>query len=658
MLTRVHVRREIRAIFRDSPAPAKRLASAPRPTLLSIGAGIPRLHSSVNWGGNMIQKVHYFRAAVAGLLVLLPLTGLAARVPTTLLDFFLPGTQPSTLTEPMLDAYNCSICHGYFDNDNEPFLPWAASMMGQASRDPVFLACLDVANQDAAFVGDMCLRCHSPNGWLAGRSEPTDGSAMSGIDLQGVSCHVCHRMVDPVHDPGVDPAVDADILAALSNPPASGHNGSYVIDPQDRRRGPYNLTVNPHQWLKSPYHRASDMCATCHDVSNPAFTRQPDGSYALNDLNTPHPTHDRYQQFPLERTFSEWSMSEFALGPVEMGGRFGGNLSAVSSCQDCHMPKATGQGCYFGEEHTDLGRHYFNGGNTWVLQAIHNLYDSSETMLEDATVAASIARAVAMLQAASDLELSATESTLTARVINQGGHKLPTGYPEGRRMWLNVRFFSLTGGLIAERGAYDTDTATLSTDDTIVYEAKLGLDAAVAAATGLPEGESFHFAINNTWIKDNRIPPRGFTNANFEQIQAAPVGHAYADGQYWDDAAFAIPPGAVRADVRVYYQTTSREYIEFLRDNTVSNAGQIAYDQWVLTGKSAPVEMDFGTLALACGGDLDGDGSVGIGDLALLLSHFGTPGGAEPGDGDFDVDGDVDLSDLTVLLSVFGSLCP
>lgn len=605
----------------------------------------------------MSRSVRYFRAAAAGLLVLIPITGLAARIPTTLLDFFLPGTQPNGLNEPMLDAYNCSICHGYFDNDNEPFLPWAASMMGQASRDPVFLACLNIAEQDAAFVGDMCLRCHSPNGWLAGRSEPTDGSAMSGVDLQGVSCHVCHRMVDPVHDPGVDPAVDVDILAGLTNPPASGHNGSYVIDPEDRRRGPYNITVTPHQWLKSPYHRASDMCATCHDVSNPAFTRQPDGTYALNDLNTAHPTHDRHDQFPLERTFSEWSMSDFALGPIDMGGRFGGNQPAVSSCQDCHMPKAVGQGCYFGEEHTDLGRHYFNGGNTWVLQAIHNLHLSSETMLEDDTVAASIARAHAMLAAASDLELTADGSTLNARVINQSGHKLPTGYPEGRRMWLNVQFYSLTGGLIAERGAYDADTAMLSTDDTRVYEAKLGLDAAVAAATGLPEGESFHFAINNTWIKDNRIPPRGFTNENFEAIGAAPVGHAYADGQYWDDAEFAIPPGAVRAEVRLFYQTTSREYIEFLRDNTSNSSGQIAYDQWVVTGKSAPAEMDSGSIDLACGGDLDGDNAVGIGDLAMLLSHFGTPSGADPGDGDFDVDGDVDLSDLSVLLSIFGSVC-
>ncbi|MBI5864060.1 MAG: alpha amylase C-terminal domain-containing protein [Planctomycetes bacterium] len=59
-----------------------------------------------------------------------------------------------------------------------------------------------------------------------------------------------------------------------------------------------------------------------------------------------------------------------------------------------------------------------------------------------------------------------------------------------------------------------------------------------------------------------------------------------------------------------------------------------------------------------CPGDLDGDGSIALGDLTILLSHFGTAGGAASGDGDMDADGDVDLADLTALLSRFGTACP
>jgi hypothetical protein len=57
-------------------------------------------------------------------------------------------------------------------------------------------------------------------------------------------------------------------------------------------------------------------------------------------------------------------------------------------------------------------------------------------------------------------------------------------------------------------------------------------------------------------------------------------------------------------------------------------------------------------------GDLDGDGDVDLTDLATLLVNFGTPSGATLGMGDIDGDGDVDLEDLAGLLSVFGLNCP
>ena len=54
--------------------------------------------------------------------------------------------------------------------------------MGQAARDPLFHACLAVANQDAAFAGDLCIRCHTPGGWISGRSEPTDGGTRLTVE--------------------------------------------------------------------------------------------------------------------------------------------------------------------------------------------------------------------------------------------------------------------------------------------------------------------------------------------------------------------------------------------------------------------------------------------------------------------------------------------
>lgn len=57
-----------------------------------------------------------------------------------------------------------------------------------------------------------------------------------------------------------------------------------------------------------------------------------------------------------------------------------------------------------------------------------------------------------------------------------------------------------------------------------------------------------------------------------------------------------------------------------------------------------------------CAGDLNGNGAIDLGDLAILLSQFGSTN-ADEGDGDFNGDSDVSLDDLNVLLRLFGSPC-
>jgi len=562
-----------------------------------------------------LARLPHLRRVPAVVLAALLGTGLvvgAARVlaglplATTGQDYHEPGTQPGSLMHSIVDSTGCTGCHSGYDEAQEPYRRWAASMMGQAGRDPIFHAALAIANQDAAESGQLCLRCHAPGAWLDGRGVPGDGSALDPQlgDLDGVTCNFCHRMVDPVYRPGWSPPVDAAILAALPEPPvASPHTGQFVIDPQDRRRGPFDLGVFfYHSWEKSHYHVDSRLCGTCHDVSNPALSRQLDGSYQLNTANQAHPTQEAADEFPVERTFSEWSLSDYAQREIDTGGRFGGTAPTVSSCQDCHMPRITGTACVpalGGAVRPDLPQHDFNGANSWVLSAIRNLYPDSETGLSAASVAASQTRNQQMLAAGSELRLARDAAGLRVRILNHGGHKLPTGYGEGRRMWINVRFLNASAQLVAERGAYDSGTAVLTGGDTKVFELVQGLDATMAGVTGLPQGESFHFVLNNTVLKDNRIPPRGFTNAGFEAIQAAPVGASFAEQQYWDDTLFAIPPGAVTAEVRLYHQTSSKEYIEFLQsENTTNSAGTTAYNQWVATGKSAPVLMQFGSIAL------------------------------------------------------------
>lgn len=552
------------------------------------------------------------------------------RVPTTLRDFDLPGTQPfqgGMLNNPL----NCSICHGGYDLTVEPYANWSGSMMGQASRDLLMSANMAIANQDAPDSGDLCLRCHMPHGWLQGRSVPTNGAAILPMDEVGVSCDFCHRLVDPIFDPLENPAEDQSILAGLAAIPPAFALGMYVIDPSGARRGPFPGADLGHAVLVSPFHREAALCGTCHDVSNPVFVRDENGNYVPNAMDAAASVHGSNQLGAVERTYSEWLHSAYNSPGGVYAPALGGNRDYVSTCQHCHMRAVTGAGCNFPEAptRTDLPLHDLTGGSTWYPSLLPTLYPG---IVDPAVVEAGIGRARYMLQHAAELASSQEYDELVVRVTNLSGHKLPTGYPEGRRMWLNVRFFDDNDVLLSESASYDAATGVLvQNPGSKVYEVKPGLDAAVAAAVGLPPGPSLHFVLNNTVYKDNRIPPLGFSNAAYAGFGGAPVGATYADGQNWDETRYAIPTDAARAEVRLYYQSTNREFVEFLRDeNSTNSAGQELYDLWNNNGKCPPELMAATNLALApvgLAGDMNCDGVVSVSDIGGFVLALTDPAG-------------------------------
>ena len=187
------------------------------------------------------------------------------------------------------------------------------------------------------------------------------------------------------------------------------------------------------------------------------------------------------------------------------------------------MRDVTGQGCNFGSPpiRDDLPLHDMTGGSTWLPGLLSMLFPGQ---VDADALQAGIERARYMLQNAADLEVTIEDSMLKVTVTNNTGHKLPTGYPEGRRMWISVKFYDNATILISESGAYDLASGTLAHDAEIkVYEVKPGLDNITAPLAGLPEGPSFHFVLNNKVFKDNRIPPRGFTNVQFADFGGSPV---------------------------------------------------------------------------------------------------------------------------------------
>jgi hypothetical protein len=383
-------------------------------------------------------------------------------------------------------------------------------------------------------------------------------------------------------------------------------SGQYYVDPDSDKRGNrFDASPKSHNVLYSRFHKSKNMCATCHDVSNAALAN------ALIELGLPE-KQAAGSYFHVERTWSEFQLSAFA----QAGGattdpqyydRTG--VAHAASCQDCHMKDTVGKACNKNVPiRSDLAHHDLTGGNTWITGILASAdvngpaYDAYNYAIlsgnkypgafidvagiqnHGAELLAGEVRARANLRNAADLEIvSDNTSQATLRIRNLTGHKLISGFPEGRRMWLRVDFYDANGGIISSLNSYEplvtsTDTEgnrqyvsggiLNTTRDDLVYEAKMSSDL-----TG--EEESFHFVLATERLKDNRIPPKGFDIASAPSRLAHPRWHGadamdyftaaeYAGG--YDEVVIDKPLGTAAWKARLFYQTTSKEYIEFLRD--------------------------------------------------------------------------------------------
>ena len=197
-------------------------------------------------------------------------------------------------------------------------------------------------------------------------------------------------------------------------------------------------------------------------------------------------------------------------------------------------------------------------------------------------------------------------SEFTLRLQNHTGHKLISGYPEGRRMFLNIKAYA-NDELIYEINPYDYDIGTLKGldgnysqsspeladwekyEDELVYEVHQSSDL-------LQVNETFHMALATKRYKDNRILPRGFRIAEAAERLCEPVWHGLSDTNYhsdsnyytqaeyeggYDEVIVELPSGTERIEAGLYYQTTSREFIEFLRDEINGVGGTLGTtNQW------------------------------------------------------------------------------
>ncbi|HZW90949.1 MAG TPA: MYXO-CTERM sorting domain-containing protein, partial [Myxococcaceae bacterium] len=170
------------------------------------------------------------------------------------------------------------------------------------------------------------------------------------------------------------------------------------------------------------------------------------------------------------------------------------------------------------------------------------------------------------------------------RVFNRTGHKLPTGYADGRRVFLELR---VNDEVVS--GAYDA--GVLLTDPQL---------AVFEAVHGRSDGGLDHLALHDTILKDTRIEPLGFV----PDEDTTPVGISFlrdADGGSMGAVELtyhvripgsALAGGTGTVEARLFHQATTREYVEALAAANASDGkGDQLHAIWEATGQAAPVLM-------------------------------------------------------------------
>lgn len=417
------------------------------------------------------------------------------------------GTMRTQHSGSLLDGF-CSRCHmptNYADNiplRNVEVDPVSGVEHGRL--DPTFdptsdhgsgvaFATVDayLRNTTTGKRGIFCSICHTMG---ASRNTPFHNLPAAGGELMAASQHEVPApdQLNLGYAVGAgsfrlspDAIVSGDVfgplLAAGEAPMDDPYLSSVFGEPITTEPGAFSS----HGGMRHVKFERAEMCAACHDVTNPLTVRNPLGRWVGG--------------FPIERTYTEWANSRYADRP----GNESFDPRFKRDCQTCHMQQhfgqpGTAQTLYDkdgeplpplasavatdGPEREPYFSHHFIGGNALVPRMIgadvtpsgavasypelsvfsyssadkKSLYanaywtntDASGPPTHHARMAWDRLRNVVSLDLETPARAAAGEQVpVRIRVANSGsGHNFPTGFPEGRVAWVALRAYDLATG--------------------------------------------------------------------------------------------------------------------------------------------------------------------------------------------------------------------
>lgn len=428
-------------------------------------------------------------------------------------------TQGSTLFK---GSGNCAICHtgdgtvlSVNGVDVSPPTYWRSTMMGNSSKDPFWRAIVaeEVHNypQLQELIETTCTRCHAPMGYTEafynGQTSYTiDDLRQDPLANDGVSCTACHQIKE--NNFGSD----------------SSYSGHYIIENDHVIYGPYEnpdtqamLNISGYLPVYTTHMNKSELCATCHTLFTPYLDNQ--GQIAGD--------------FPEQTPYIEWKNSVYP--------------GLNTQCQDCHMPKiydpidiAT-----IPPQHqvlrTPYWKHNFVGGNVYMLQLMKNNIDSLAITATPEHFDSTIARAEDNLtNLAIGLFVSSVYEddslNISVKIENKAGHKIPSGIPF-RRMWIHLKVEDAMNNVVYESGKWDNtgEIIGLNADyephyNVIRNEDEIQIYEGVFV--DVDQNVTYTLLRAAQFVKDNRIPPKGFTTTHISYDTIAIYGNALNDPDF------------------------------------------------------------------------------------------------------------------------------
>ena len=183
------------------------------------------------------------------------------------------------------------------------------------------------------------------------------------------------------------------------------------------------------------------------------------------------------------------------------------------------MKPSPGRASPIGKDRERVYSHYFVGGNALVPHLLGSDIHAggAEDMLKSA----------ARLQIIAPPALSSDRPNLVSiRVTNIGaGHKLPTGFPEGREMWLDFKVIDAHGEQIYRLGAVKQGRTEPGTR---TFRVELGDKNGQPVDLNVLDADRI--------LRDTRISPGGYQEVTYQfDLPGAVVGpvRLVADLNYW-----------------------------------------------------------------------------------------------------------------------------